>query len=348
MLVAPRHRREPLVVQQVGAADHLAEPLPEDLLRGADDEPPVGGLEVLERDDRRMRRVVTPRRHEAVGRRPRADVHQLVQGRLEQRDVAVAPHAVAPGAPDPRQQGDRGGIAAGEVDEREPALRRWPAGLSGEALPAREPLHHVVVASLAGTRAGHPEARERAADDARVDVAQLLVGQPELVRLVAAEVRVHAVAGAHEIVQHLLRVGVAKVERDALLPAVERLEEERVLAVLERRHVAADVTGRGRVLELDDLGAEVCELEGAPRAGAELLDGQDSHVGEGKRHAGAPTATTARIRRTCSRKPCSATAGLNEMCSAPAARYASMRARHSSGVPTTQSRSTWWRSNGIP
>ena len=204
MLVAPRHRREPLVVQQVGAPDHLAEPLPEDLLRGADDEPAVGGLEVLERDDRRMRRVATTRRHEAVGRRPRADVHQLVQGRLEQRDVAVAPHAVAPGAPDPRQQGDRGGIAAGEVDEREPALRRWPAGLPGEALPAREPLHHVVVASLAGTRAGHPEARERAADDARVDVAQLLVGQPELVRLVAAEVRVHAVAGAHEIVQHLL------------------------------------------------------------------------------------------------------------------------------------------------
>ena len=124
VLVAGRHRREPLVLVQVGPPDHVAQPLPEDLLRGADDEPAVGGLEVLERHDRRMRRVVPARRHEPVRRGPGADVHQLVQGGLEQRDVAVAPDAVPAGPPDSRQERDRRRVAAREVDEREPALRR--------------------------------------------------------------------------------------------------------------------------------------------------------------------------------------------------------------------------------
>ena len=145
---------------------------------------------------------VPPRRHEAVGRRPRPDVHQLVERGLEQRDVAVAADPVAARAPDAREQRDRGGVAAREVDERETALRRRPARLTGQGLPAREPLHHVVVAALRRARPRHPEPGERAADDPGVDVAELVVGEPELARLVAAEVRVDAVADAHEVVQH--------------------------------------------------------------------------------------------------------------------------------------------------
>ncbi len=60
--------------------------------------------------------------------------------------------------------------------------------------------------------------------------------------------------------------------------AVERLEEERVLALLERRHVAADVTARARILDLDHLRAEVGELQRRPRPGAELLDRDDADV----------------------------------------------------------------------
>ena len=63
---------------------------PEDLLRGPDDEPAVGRLEVLEGDDRRMRRLRAPRRYEAVGRRPRPDVHQLVERGLEERRSSAA------------------------------------------------------------------------------------------------------------------------------------------------------------------------------------------------------------------------------------------------------------------
>jgi hypothetical protein len=207
-----------------------------------------------------------------------------VQRGLEQRDVAVAADAVPSRPPESREQRDRGRVAAGEVDEREAALGRRAARLAGEALPPREPLHHVVVAALGGTRAAHAEARERAAHDPRVHVAQLVVRQAELPRLVATQVRVDGVAHADEVVEHGARVGMPEIERDAPLPAVERLEEERVLTFLERRHVAADVAGRGRVLELDDVRSEVGELERAPRPRAELLDGEDADVGERQAH----------------------------------------------------------------
>ena len=45
---------------------------------------------------------------------------------------------------------------------------------------------------------------------------------------------------------------------------------------------AADVAAVRRVLDLDDLGAEVGEQHGAERAGAVLLDGEDAQAGEGK------------------------------------------------------------------
>ena len=89
--------------------------------------------------------------------------------------------------------------------------------------------------------------------------------------------------------EHVPRVGVSQVERDALLAAVERLEEERVFALLERRDVAPHVAAGRGVLELDHLGAEVGQLERRPRPRAELLDGDDPNVGERKRADGGRT-----------------------------------------------------------
>jgi hypothetical protein len=88
-------------------------------------------------------------------------------------------------------------------------------------------------------------------------------------------------------VQHAARLRVAEVERDALLAAVEGLEEQRVLAVLERGHVAADVAAVRRVLELDHLRSQVGQLQRAPGPRAELLDRDDAHVGERQAGLGA-------------------------------------------------------------
>src|SRR5205823_3196926 len=100
---------------------------------------------------------------------------------------------------------------------------------------------------------------------------------------------------AHEVVEDRRRLRVTEVERDRLLVAVERLEEERVLAVLERRHVAADVAARARILDLDHLRAEVGELQRPPRAGAELLDGEDPNVVERQPQTGACSLSAAAV-----------------------------------------------------
>ena len=69
-----------------------------------------------------------------------------------------------------------------------------------------------------------------------------------------------------------------EIERDAALVVAERLEEERVLALLVGRHVAAHVAATARILDLDHVGPEVGEMHAAPRAGAVLLDRDDPDV----------------------------------------------------------------------
>ena len=61
------------------------------------------------------------------------------------------------------------------------------------------------------------------------------------------------------------------------LPAVEGVEVETVGPLLARPHVAADIAARSGVLDPDDVGAQVSEVQGAERSGAELLDGDDPH-----------------------------------------------------------------------
>ena len=107
-----------------------------------------------------------------------------------------------------------------------------------------------------------------------------VVGQAELGRQVAAQVVVDGVGDAHEVVQDRLAVGVLEVERERLLAAVERLEVERVAVVGERPHLARDVAAHGRILDLDDLGAEVGEQLRAEGAGAELRDREHAQAGE--------------------------------------------------------------------
>jgi len=116
-------------------------------------------------------------------------------------------------------------------------------------------------------------------------VPELLEGQPEPRRTVAPEVRVDGVGDAHEILENGPRVRMTQVEGERLLVPVEGLEEQRVLALLERRHVASHVPAGARILDLDHLRAEVGELQRRPRAGAELLDGDDPDVLERQGHA---------------------------------------------------------------
>jgi hypothetical protein len=53
---------------------------------------------------------------------------------------------------------------------------------------------------------------------------------------------------------------------------------------LERRHVAPDVAAGLRILDLDDLRAQVGQLQASPRTGAVLLDRDDADIGQRQRH----------------------------------------------------------------
>ena len=83
---------------------------------------------------------------------------------------------------------------------------------------------------------------------------------------------------ADELLEGLATCRIAQVQRDAALTAVERLEEQRVLAGLKRRDVAADVAAGFGILDLDHLGAHVGELQRRPRTRPELLDRENANV----------------------------------------------------------------------
>src|SRR4030095_13443200 len=76
--------------------------------------------------------------------------------------------------------------------------------------------------------------------------------------------------------QHLAGTGHPQIEGDAALVPIERLEVEAVLLAGERRDVPPDVTAGRRVLDLDDLGAEVGKLHGGERPGPELAERDDA------------------------------------------------------------------------
>src|SRR5687768_16581396 len=122
------------------------------------------------------------------------------------------------------------------------------------------------------------------AHDARIDVTQRVVGEPEHRRLVAAQVVEHAVGAAREIAEYGAPAVAAQVERDRTLVAIEGLEE---LAVARAEEVGSDVAPHvaafAQVLHLDHLGAEDGQVHGAGRAGAVLLDREDAQAREGKR-----------------------------------------------------------------
>src|SRR5581483_2274045 len=95
-----------------------------------------------------------------------------------------------------------------------------------------------------------------------------------------------------------------EVETDGTLVAVEALEEERGIAFGIRRNPACGVAAVARVLDLDDVGAEVGQLHRRERACPVLLEGDNADVVERQSHpspAALPRATTCSdIRRVAS------------------------------------------------
>src|SRR5438874_620818 len=276
---------EARVLAQPGEPHALDQPLPELLLHAHDDDPAVARLEALAGDEALVRALREALRAPLAVERPDGHVVQHRDRRVEERDVEVAADTgrVRPVEPDHERQ--RGEDAAREVDDRHAALGGRCVGLARDAHEARVGLEEVVVARVGGARTGAAEAGERTADDLRVHGRERGVVEAELPRQIAAHVVVDGVHARDQAMEQVAALGRAEIQRDAARAAVERLVVEAVAPgrVVEGRHGARLVAARGRVLHLDDLGAQVGEKHEAVRPRPELREGEDADAVERER-----------------------------------------------------------------
>ena len=150
-------------------------------------------------------------------------------------------------------------------------------------------LHEVVVARPAASFVVASIGRKVRADDAWIGVTQRVVGETELVRLVAAQIVEHGVRGRDQPQEGRASCGLLEVEADAALVEVEGLEEMRIVLAQEKRsHATRGIAALGAVLDLDDLGAEVREVHRAEGSRAERLEGEHPQPGERQGGRGRP------------------------------------------------------------
>ena len=116
---------------------------------------------------------------------------------------------------------------------------------------------------------------------------QVAVTQTQAGGLISPQIREHRIRGANEVHERRTTGSPPQIEGDAALVAIPRFEEQRVLAMLKRRHIAAHITAGSWVLDLDDLRPHVRELHGGPRPRSVLLDGDDRQIRE-RKHEAAP------------------------------------------------------------
>ena len=240
----------------------------------------ICGGEELEGHDAGMARIggSVPRnaRREIPGRAV------IVQGqrRVVEADVHVAAAAGPLRVEDRCHQRQRRHDAARVIGQGEPALDRWAARVAGERRPAGLRLDQRVVAGLGVPFAVASIGRQRDADDRRVDPPQQVVGETKVLEDVASQIGIDSVRVATQFVKDFLAGRALEVEQHAALASVEGIEIEAVRAALPGRDVAADIAAGRGILQPDDVGAEVGQVKGPERSGAELLDGDDPDARE--------------------------------------------------------------------
>ena len=152
------------------------------------------------------------------------------------------------------QDADQRVLARHHVEDRDAGAEGRAVGGAGEAHQPGHRLDHEVVARHVPA-AGGPEARDRGVDQPRVVGRDGLVVQPVLGHAARAQVLDEDVGAARELLAHRDVLGVAQVERDRALPAVDAEVVGRRLVALRRRPGARLVALRR--LDLDHLGTQV-------------------------------------------------------------------------------------------
>ena len=149
------------------------------------------------------------------------------------------------------------------------------AGGRGRAAGA---LRHVLVdlAVLVGTG---PEAFHRGDDHARIELVDMLEGEPHAVERARREIFHQHIAGLHQPIEDFLAPGMFAVDRDRALAAVEHGEIEAVGAFHVAQLAARYVADAG-AFDLDHVGAHIGEKLRTGRSRLHMGEVEDAHAVE--------------------------------------------------------------------
>ena len=166
---------------------------------------------------------------------------------------------------------------AGIADLRAGDQRR-PVAEAGGRSRAAGALRDVLVdlAVLVGTGA---EALHRGDDHARIELVDVLPGEPHAVERAGREILHQHVALLDQPVEDFLALGVLGVDRDRALDAVEHGEIEAVGALHVAQLAARDVADAGP-FDLDHVGAHIGEQLRAGRSRLHVGEVEDFHAVE--------------------------------------------------------------------
>ena len=178
------------------------------------------------------------------------------------------------------QRGQDGGcgVDAGEhIGQRHAHALRAAAGhavgLAGDAHHAAHGLNHQVVAGALGIRAVLAEAGDGAVNQPRVERFEAVVVQPVMRQAADLEVFHQDVAAQRHLPNQRLAFGFGHVDGDGAFVAVAGGEVAGLVGVValrilqKRRAPVARVVALAGALDLDDIGPQVGQHLGAPRAG---------------------------------------------------------------------------------
>ena len=278
---------EPLVVHQLRVVDGGAEqgPLVHGPAHDGHHHVPIASLERLERG---RHRVTGPQ-----GLRHLAGGEVSGEGVLHDRHLAVHhPHvdglSLARALPlvEGRQYADGGEEAGGDVAQAGPRPHGRPARVSGNAEHAPHPLHDHVQGRPLGVGPRLSEAGDGGVDEPGIVAPQHLVPQAQSVHGPRAEVLQHHVRSLGHLNKQLPAPGRRQVQGHAPLAPVDAHEVGAVIA--HERPVASGLVSRARLLDLDNVGAQVRQHHGAEGAGQDPAQVQDSHTFQRSGHGDTP------------------------------------------------------------
>ena len=166
---------------------------------------------------------------------------------------------------DDRRQGRHRVQRAGGVVHVGHVVAHRLVGVPGEVHVAGHGLRHAVEPDAVAVRPAGPVGRGGGEDDVRLDGLEARVVQPHPRQRVRRQIGDHHVCRGHQLAQHFLALGLARIEREAALVAVQRQVRAADAIGVHRRREA--ILAAVHLLHAHHVRAKIAEQRPAERPG---------------------------------------------------------------------------------